>query len=326
MRRSLISAAVALLIAASGSLTLGQAESGRRVREGQQSGINSPQTTTAREKAPLLSEAERAKLRERLEDRSKEQLREVEEQISQLRAEHEELVKELNAAHESAVKEKADETAKRLEKLLGKQREVFQGKLKQLEQRHQRLRRMVMERVGRVEQGQAAGRKAPEFTLKTFDGKTVKLADYKGKIVVLEWLNIDCPFVKYHYEKAKTMIDLANKYKNKNVVWLTINSTSSTTPEANKQFAEQHKLPYPILDDRAGLVGKAFGAKTTPHLFVIDTNGNIVYEGAIDNSPLGAQKEGVVNYVDKALTELIEGKSVSMAKTDSYGCSVKYPP
>ena len=168
---------------------------------------------------------------------------------------------------------------------------------------------------------------APPFKLSTFDGKQVSLSDYGGKTVVLEWLNFECPFVKYHYEKPKTMIQLAEKYKGKNVVWLAINSTSHTTPEANKDFAKQQKLPYPILDDRSGRVGRAYGAKTTPHMYVINRRGRIVYEGAIDNSPLGKASGGkeVINYVDKALEELTTGRRVSMAKTEPYGCSVKYP-
>jgi len=169
-----------------------------------------------------------------------------------------------------------------------------------------------------------AEKKAPAFTLKTFDGKQISLADYKSKIVALEWFNDECPFVKYHYEKASTMIDLANKYKDKNVVWLAINSTSHTTPEQNKAFAAKHQLPYPILDDRSGKIGRAYGATNTPHMFVIDTKGNMVYSGAIDNSAMGEKKEGVINYVDKALAELTAGKSVGTASTKPYGCSVKY--
>jgi peroxiredoxin len=166
--------------------------------------------------------------------------------------------------------------------------------------------------------------KAPEFTLTNYDGKTVSLSDYKGKIVVLEWFNYECPFVQYHYEKARTMIELADKYKDKNVVWLAINSTAHQSTEKNKEFADGHKLPYPILDDRTGKTGRAYGAKKTPHIFIIDAKGMIAYSGAIDNAPLGERKEGVVNYVDVALAELTAGKAPSVSKTEPYGCSVKY--
>lgn len=170
-----------------------------------------------------------------------------------------------------------------------------------------------------------AGTKAPEFTLSSHDGKTINLSDYKGKVVVLEWFNFECPFVKHHYEKTNTMVGLANKYKDKDVVWLAVNSTGLATVEKNKEFAEKYRLTYPILDDRSGKVGRAYGAKTTPHMFVIDGEGVIVYEGAIDNSPLGkTPEEGSVNYVDNALGDLASGKSVSTPSTKPYGCSVKY--
>jgi len=170
-----------------------------------------------------------------------------------------------------------------------------------------------------------ASKKGPEFTLKSFDGKEVSLSDYKGKIVVLEWFNDECPYVRYHYDTVHTMVELANKYKAKNVVWLTINSTNHTTPQQNKDFAAKHNLPCPILDDRPGNVGRAYGATNTPHMFIIDTKGNIAYEGAIDNNTsIDANKKDVINYVDRALTELTSSKAVSTPKTKPYGCSVKY--
>ena len=170
----------------------------------------------------------------------------------------------------------------------------------------------------------AVARKAPEFKLNSFDGKTISLSDYKGKIVVLEWFNYECPFVLRHYGRQPTMIGLANKYKDRNVVWLVINSTSHATPEANLEFAEKRSLPYPILDDRSGKVGRAYGARTTPHMYVIDTKGSIAYQGAIDNDERGRKGPNAINYVDKALTELIGAKEVSTTDTMSYGSTVKY--
>jgi peroxiredoxin len=171
----------------------------------------------------------------------------------------------------------------------------------------------------------AVARKAPAFILNSFDGKTISLSDYKGKIAVLEWFNYECPFVMRHYGNQPTMIGLANKYKDKNVVWLAINSTSHSTPKANLEFAEKRNLPYPILDDRSGTVGRAYSAKTTPHMYVIDSKGSIAYQGAIDNDERGRKRQGVINYVDKALAELIGGKEVSTKDTMPYGCTVKYP-
>lgn len=168
--------------------------------------------------------------------------------------------------------------------------------------------------------------KAPDFILKNYDGKEFKLADLKGKIVVLEWINPECPFVRYHYEKKSTIKELAKKYKEKKVVWLAINSTNFHKTEDNKKFAKKNKILHPILDDSPGKVGRAYHAKNTPHMFIINTDGNIVYNGAIDNAPMGRvpQDKEYVNYVDKALEELTSGKTVSIAKTKPYGCTVKY--
>jgi peroxiredoxin len=245
--------------------------------------------------------------------------------IASLKSEHEKLVEELKAIHQLAMEEKATQTADRLKDLITERRREFDQRLQSLERRHKRLQRIqgrteIMARIKRP------ARKAPEFTLTSFSGKSVSLSDYKDKIVVLEWFNFECPFSIYHYETKNTMIELADKYKDKNVIWLAINSTSSTIPEANKFFVRRYKLPYPILNDTSGNVGRAYGARTTPHMYVIDTNGEIVYQGAIDNAPLGKSQDGYINYVDKALAELIEGKEVSMSYIKPYGCTVKYGP
>jgi len=186
----------------------------------------------------------------------------------------------------------------------------------------------LKENISRARQRRpGAGRKAADFTLKSFDGKTVSLSDYKGKIVVLEWFNFECPFSIYHYKTKTTMVDLAKKYKDKNVVWLSVNSTNHTTAKANNDFSKKYKLKHLILDDRTGDVGHRYGATNTPHMYIIDAEGNIVYEGAIDNAPLGKIPAGqsYTNYVDKALAEMTGGKALSAPKTKPYGCTVKYP-
>mgnify|MGYP000433421122 CR=1 FL=1 len=169
------------------------------------------------------------------------------------------------------------------------------------------------------------GEKAPAFTLANYDGNEVNLSNYAGKIVVLEWFNFECPFSRYHHETVKTMTDLAAKYKDKNVAWLGINSTAHATVEKDKAFAKEFKIPYPILSDFEGDIGHLYGAKTTPHMFIIDPNGILVYDGAIDNAPMGKTDNKIVNYVDKALDELTNGKKITAPKTEPYGCSVKYP-
>jgi len=167
-----------------------------------------------------------------------------------------------------------------------------------------------------------SGPAAPAFTLTDQSGETVSLADYKGKVVVLEWINWDCPFVKRHH-RGGAMEALAAKYAEKGVVWLGVNSTHYANVAANKKSATAYKTPYPVLDDHTGEVGRAYGAKTTPHLFVIVPNGAIAYQGAIDSDPRGRSGEAT-NYVAAALDELLAGKAVSTPTTKSYGCSVKY--
>ena len=279
-----------------------------------------------------LSEDERAAAREKMMTAMRERqiaIRTIDGELAKLRGrsgpgpDPRQQVGELRAIHKLAVKEEATETAQRLEKLIASYRGEPQrrGPRPELRPRGD-VRRSRPERPPRAD----SGVRAKPFTLTSFDGKTVNLADYRGKTVVLEWLNFECPFVVHHYEKVSTMIDLAKKYQSEDVVWLAINSTNHTTPEANKAFAAKHNLPYPILDDRPGTVGRAYGAKTTPHMFVISPRGQIVYEGAIDNSPLGKTPGGqeMVNYVDKVLAALVANRDIGIRETKPYGCSVKY--
>ncbi len=161
------------------------------------------------------------------------------------------------------------------------------------------------------------------FTLKDQDGKEVSLSDFEGKVVVLEWTSWSCPFPIRHY-KAKNMQALAEKWAAKDVVWLAINSTNYETPEQDKANREKFGLPYPVLSDKDGKVGKLYGATNTPHMFVLDKSHKVVYAGAIDDDP-GGNKDETVNYVDQALTELLGDKEISVPETRAYGCSVKYP-
>ncbi|HTE56921.1 MAG TPA: thioredoxin family protein [Kofleriaceae bacterium] len=172
------------------------------------------------------------------------------------------------------------------------------------------------------------GTPAPDFTLADLDGKQVQLSSLKGKTVVLEWFNPGCPFVRYSHGEGP-LKDLAKKHTADGVVWLAINSGSEgkqgAGAEMNRAARQDWSIDYPILIDANGQVGKAYDAKTTPHMFVIDGNGQIVYRGALDNAPLGkVPADGQVNYVENALASLAAGKPVEVAETKSYGCSVKY--
>lgn len=172
---------------------------------------------------------------------------------------------------------------------------------------------------------------APEFSLKGSDGKEYKLSDYSGQVVVLEWLNHECPFVRKHYE-SKNMQQLQTKYTEQDVVWFSIISSAEgkqghvTPEEAMADTKEKGAKPTAVLIDADGVVGKLYGAKTTPHMFIIDEYGNLVYQGAIDsiNSADKADVAKAENYVSKALDEILADKEVSVSSTRQYGCGVKY--
>ena len=163
------------------------------------------------------------------------------------------------------------------------------------------------------------GQEAPDFTLKDQEGKEHKLSDYRGKVVVLEWTNPTCPFVEYPYQRD-TMTTLASEHSK--VVWLTINSSYFTTAEANKKWAKLEGVKT-VLADPSGATGKIYNARTTPHMYVIDSTGKLVYQGAIDDNPHMDKRE-TVNYVERALKSLSRGTPIKTGQTPPYGCSVKY--
>lgn len=175
----------------------------------------------------------------------------------------------------------------------------------------------------------AVGEVAPAFQLKDLNGQQRSLSDYKGKVVVLEWVNPNCPFSDRH-AREKTMNDLASRYGSDGVVWLGINSTNAThrdflKPAEHLAWAKKNGIQYTILYDETGKVGKAYDAKTTPHMFVIGKDGKIAYNGAIDDDPMGRNaKAQRANYVDGGLRAEKAGKSPDPASTKPYGCSVKY--
>jgi hypothetical protein len=175
------------------------------------------------------------------------------------------------------------------------------------------------------------GKPAPEFKLKNVKGEEVALASFKGKVVVLEWNNFECPFVKKHYGSGN-MQKLQETYTGKGVVWLTINSSAAgkqghlEAATAAEKVAQQGVKSTAYLLDGDGTAGKAYGAKVTPHMFVIGKDGVLVYDGAIDSikSPKPEDIDKAENHVVKAVDAALEGKPVETAKTEPYGCGVKY--
>ncbi len=177
----------------------------------------------------------------------------------------------------------------------------------------------------------AVGEKAPDFTLTDTAGKTVRLSDFKGKHVVLEWNNPGCPFVRKHYDSAN-MQALQKEAGTKGVVWLAINSTETghpdylAAPKLGQWMVQQKAVPSATLMDESGSVGKAYGARTTPHMYMVAPDGTLIYAGGIDSIP-SARTDDIktaTNYVRLGLNEALAGKPLSQATTRSYGCSVKY--
>lgn len=171
------------------------------------------------------------------------------------------------------------------------------------------------------------GSGAPNFQLKGVDGKTYSLADYRGKVVVLEWVNPHCPFSDRH-AREKTMTELAKQHGE--VVWLGINSSNPQsgefeTPAEYRSYMQANGIAYPVLYDESGSTGHAYGARTTPHMFIVDPQGKLAYNGAIDDDPSGRKpKAQRVNYVGKGLDAEKTGAKPDPAATKPYGCTVKY--
>ncbi len=175
------------------------------------------------------------------------------------------------------------------------------------------------------------GQAAPDFTLTSVEGPEHSLADFRGKYVVLEWTNYDCPFVVKHY-KSGNMQGLQQTFTEKGVVWLSINSSAPgkqghfTKEEWKKRIADWKVAATVVLLDSDGKVGRAYGAQTTPHIFIVNPEGVMIYAGAIDDKPSTnpADIAGARNFVRAALEAALAGKAIESPSTKPYGCSVKY--
>lgn len=175
------------------------------------------------------------------------------------------------------------------------------------------------------------GKAAPAFSATDADGRTVRLEDFKGKTVVLEWTNHDCPFVMKHYG-GQAMQALQKKWTETGVIWLSVVSSAPGEQgavdgqAANRLTQSRGAAPTDVLLDPAGTVGRAYDARTTPHMFIVSGDGTLLYQGGIDDKPSANLDDlkTAKNYVDAALTEIAAGKPVTVKTSKPYGCSVKY--
>lgn len=177
----------------------------------------------------------------------------------------------------------------------------------------------------------SVGQPAPDFALQDASGKTVKLSDYRGKHVVLEWTNPGCPYVRKHYDSGN-MPATQKEAVDKGVVWLSINSTEKSSYDYREPARlvawqnERKARPTALLMDEEGTAGKAYGARTTPHMYIVDPKGALVYAGGIDSIPSSNPDDirKAVNYVRQGLNEALAGKPITASTTRPYGCSIKY--
>jgi peroxiredoxin len=175
------------------------------------------------------------------------------------------------------------------------------------------------------------GQPAPEFSAPDLQGKNVKLSDYRGKYVVLEWTNPECPYVQRHYNSGN-MPQLQKELGGKDVVWLTVNSTNQSSGEfkspqqMGQWLGEKGAAPKAALIDKDSKVGKLYDARTTPHMYIVDPQGKLIYAGAIDDKRWASAQDTkkAKNHVRAALGEAMAGKPVTVAATSPYGCTVKY--
>jgi len=190
---------------------------------------------------------------------------------------------------------------------------------------------VALSAAGLAQAEAVVGQPAPAFTATDTAGKPVSLAAFQGKYVVMEWLNPGCPFVRRHYESGN-MPATQKSATARGVVWLSVNSTSKEAGDykAPAELAawqqSEHAAPTATLMDADGKIGRAYGARTTPHLYIVDPQGKLIYAGAIDSKPTAnpADIATATNYVNQALGEALAGKPLSKATSQPYGCSVKY--
>ena len=185
--------------------------------------------------------------------------------------------------------------------------------------------------TGAAHAAATVGQPAPDFTLTDATGKPVRLSDFKGRHVVLEWTNPGCPFVRKHYDSGN-MPATQKDATGKNVVWLSINSTEKASSDyleparLTAWLSERKAVPTAVLMDEEGTVGKSYGARTTPHMYIVNPQGMLVYAGGIDSIPSArpADIERATNYVKTGLAQALAGQPISAATTQPYGCSIKY--
>lgn len=249
------------------------------------------------------------------------QLQELQSQLMTLETEHQELLDGLKAIKVLAQEEKASKTLKAIGEFMEKQESEHQLKARSLQNRIRRIERVVDRLEQRKLEINRVGIHAPGFVLKDLNGQEVRLGQFRGKAIVLEWISPKSAAVLYHYEK-KTLAPVRKKARQDGVVWLSLVSDKGDLENDLNHFVSRYGIDWPILDDREGkIVAKAYGVVRAPQVVIIDSEGKIAYTGAIDNDPqLGKLKgDQRIDYVGRALEALLAGKPVEIPKSEVYG-------
>jgi peroxiredoxin len=250
------------------------------------------------------------------------QMAETEAQIKKLRAEQRKLNADLKAIQTLATEEKAKKTLSKVNELLKARNAEYNAQLTRLNQRLQRTKNIVANYAKRNQAQNRINTVAPAFSATTASGDKINSKQYKGKVIVLEWLNPECQFTQYGYQRGK-VVDLAKQYaKNKDVVWLGVSSTKLKKPSSLSDFIEQFKIVHPVINDASGQIARLYYAQSTPHFMVVGKDGKIAYSGAFDNS-LPKPKDGkITGYVANALKEVLEGKPVTIPTISPAGTPI----
>jgi len=251
------------------------------------------------------------------------QMGDIQSEITKLQAEKHKFNSDLKTIQALAAEEKATKTLSKINKLIKTRTAQYDSKLKDLSQRLVRIKTTIANYAKRNQAENRINTVAPAFSATTVQGKKISYGQLKGKVIVLEWLHPECKFTRYAYQRGKVK-ELTKEYANhEDVVWLGICSTKTDKPNSMSDFVKKNKIKHPIIDDASGQIARLYYAKTTPHFVIVDKDGKIAYSGAFDNS-LPKPKDGkVTGYVANAISEILQGKPVTVPSVAPVGTPIK---
>jgi peroxiredoxin len=244
-------------------------------------------------------------------------------QIMRLQAEEKTVVAELKDVQVLATEEKAEKTLEKLTQLIKAKESDYGRRIGALQQRLQRLTTAMETTAKRNEAENRINTLAPVFTAKSFTGQDINFSDYKGKIVVLEWFNPECQYTKFAYQKGRLPALARQVSDDKDVVWLGVYSAQSTDPLAILNFIKQSNIDHPVINDASGQIARLYYAKATPQVIIVDKDGKIAYSGTFDNSLPKPRDGKVIGYAENALTEVLQGKPVTVPVTPPTGTPIR---